>query len=254
MADISDAYSKAVASGEKKIKQLNQSPERYVMSAVLAGAYLTIVGFVFWSIRQYFGADPSGRLISSLFFGVGLSVIIFTGTELFTSNNMYMTISTMERKTSWADTVRLWVVCWLGNFAGAALVALLLWAAHVTAGIGHDHALMDGARHKMEGTAGDIFFKGILANWIVCLAAWVNLNLKEEIARFMAIILVVFIFLYLAFEHSIANMGTFSIALFADPSLPLADIGHNLLWATLGNIVGGAVGLGLTSWVMNRGK
>lgn len=254
MVDLCDAYGKAIASGEKKVQQLKQSPERYILSAVLAGAYLTIVGFVFWNIRQYFGAEPAGRLISSLFFGVGLSIIIFTGTELFTSNNMYMAISSLARKTSWGDSVRLWIVCWLGNFAGAALVAALLWAAHVTTGIGPDHALMDGARHKMEGTAGDIFVKGILANWIVCLAAWVNLNLKEEVARFMAIILVVFIFLYLAFEHSIANMGTFSIALFADPSLPVAAIAHNLLWATLGNIVGGAVGLGLTSWAMYRTK
>jgi len=247
-----DPYAKALSSAEKKVKQITYTPSRYLLQAVLAGAYLSIVCFVFWGLRQSFGADPAGKLISSLFFGVGLNIIIFTGAELFTSNNMYMTISTLARRTTVADTARLWTLCWLGNLAGSILVAAVLYGAGVIQAMPSDHALFAGAHHKMESSSAEIFFKGILANWIVCLAVWVNLNLKEEIARLTAVILVVFIFLYLGFEHSIANMGTFAVALFADPNLPLAPIAHNLFWATFGNIIGGGVGLGLTAWLMNK--
>jgi nitrite transporter NirC len=120
-------------------------------------------------------------------------------------------------------------------------MAALLYAAHALEAMPVDHAILAGARHKIEMGATEIFFKGIFANGIVCLAVWLNLQLRNESAKLFETILVIFIFLYLGFEHSIANMGTFSIALMADPSLSLAGIGHNLLWSTLGNIVGGAM-------------
>lgn len=250
--DSPSAYEKTTAAAGKKLALLGTSPGRYAMQATLAGAYLTIIGFLYWSIRNSFGyANPTGQVISGLFFGVGLSVIIFTGAELFTSNNMYLTVATLERRNSWAATLRLWSVCWVFNFAGAIAVALLLAAAG-SADLPSGHALFEGVHHKIEASSWHIFTKGILANWIVCLAVWVNNNLKEEIARLAAIILVVFIFLFLGFEHSIANMGYFAVAYLADPTLPLAGLGRDLLFATLGNIVGGAVGLGLTSWVVHR--
>lgn len=247
-----DPFAKALTSAEKKVDLLNQSVLRYNLSSLQAGAYLTIVGVVFWTMRESFGDVPLGRLVSSLFFGVGLSTIVFTGTELFTSNNFYLAVSSLMGKTKWLDALRLWVVCWVANFAGAILVALLLFGAGLVASFVPDHALMEGARHKMEMPAREIFFKGILANWIVCLAVWVNLHLKEDSARLAAIILIVFIFLYLGFEHSIANMGVFAIAFMADSSLPLVGMAHNLLWSTLGNIVGGAVGMGWVVWLMQE--
>lgn len=245
-------YKKCVEAGELKSLLLEQNGGGYVLRALLAGAYLTIIGFAFWAIRQTFGADPSGRMISSLFFGVGLSIIVFTGTELFTSNNMYLTASTLARRTSWAQTIRLWSVCYLGNLAGAIFVAALLLGAGAIAAMPGTHALFEGAQHKIDQTAQIIFFKGILANWIVCLAVWVNLHLKEEMARFMAIILIVFVFLILGFEHSIANMGTFAVAYLGNPDFNISGAAHNLLWSTLGNIVGGAVGVALPAWMLNK--
>lgn len=248
----SDVLEKAVAAGTKKYELLSHSFPRYCLSSLLAGAYLTIVGFVFWSIRDAYGTDPSGRLISSLFFGVGLSIIVFTATELFTSNNFYLTLSTLAGRTNWQQTARLWAVCWVGNFAGAIIIAFLLFGTGILSSLNADHALMVGASHKINLSSSEIFFKGILANWIVCLAVWVNLQMKEDISRLMSIILIVFIFLYLGFEHSIANLGLFSIAYMADPSLPLAGMAHNLFFSTLGNIVGGACGLGLPIWLMRE--
>jgi nitrite transporter NirC len=248
-----DPFAKALTSATKKLDFLNRSFLRYSLSSLQAGVYLTIVGVVFWTMRESFDGAPLGRLISSLFFGVGLSTIVFTGTELFTSNNFYLAVSSLMKKTRWSDALRLWSVCWIGNFAGAILIALLLWGAGLV-DLAPNHALMAGARHKIEMPANEIFFKGFLANWVVCLAVWVNLHLKEDIARFAAIILIVFIFLYLGFEHSIANMGVFAIAFMADSSFPLTGAAHNLVWSTLGNIVGGALGMGGVVWLMQETK
>jgi nitrite transporter NirC len=86
-----------------------------------------------------------------------------------------------------------------GNLAGAILVALLLVGAGSLSQLPPDHALFDGALHKAHQTGSVIFFKGILANWIVCLAVRVALRCKEEVAKILVLIFIVFIFVYLGF-------------------------------------------------------
>ena len=236
---------KSATSGYKKSTLLEQDPARYILRSVLAGMYLSIVVLVFWSITNNMSDPTVGKLLGSAFFGVGLSIIIFTNSELFTSNNMYMAVSSAEGRTSWGQTAKLWTVCWLGNLVGAVLLALLLSGAGVLNDLPPEHALYSGALHKAHQTAMVIFFKGILANWVVCLAVWVSLQMKEDIAKLVALILIVFIFLYLGFEHSIANMGTFSMSLLGHGTLTLGDAAFNLLFSTAGNIVGGALFVGL---------
>jgi nitrite transporter NirC len=124
------------------------------------------------------------------------------------------------------------------------LLAFLFQAAGVFSSFPRDHLLFSGAIHKAHQLASHLFWKGVLANWIVCLAVWVALRLKEEIAKTFAIILVVFTFLYLGFEHSIANMGTFCFAILGGGDLTVSDTVKNLVLTTLGNLVGGSVLVG----------
>jgi nitrite transporter len=93
--------------------------------------------------------------------------------------------------------------------------------------------------------------KVILANWIVCLAVRIALRCKEEIAKILVLILVVFIFVYLGFEHSIANMGTFSMAILGGGALTVGEALHNLFYSTLGNVVGGVLLVGLPFTYLN---
>ena len=236
---------KAADTGARKIKMLENDPSRYMLRSFGAGMFLSIVVFVFWVLMQNLQDISIGKVIASAFFGVGLTGIVFTNAELFTSNNMYLTVSSAEGRTSWRQTVLLWVACYFGNFAGAVFIALLLYGAGSLGDLPADHALFTGALHKAHQTGQVIFIKGILANWIVCLAVRIALRCKEEVAKIMILVLVIFIFVYLGFEHSIANMGTFSMAILGGGALTLGDAWHNLLYSTLGNVVGGVLLVGL---------
>src|SRR3974377_2561871 len=130
---------KAADAGGGKIILLQDDPLRYMLRAVGAGMGLTLVVFVFWVLKQNLHDIAMGAVIASSFFGVGLMIIVFTNTELFTSNNMYLTVSSAEGRTSWRQAVLLWVACYFGNFAGAILVALLLAGAGSLA-LPPDHA------------------------------------------------------------------------------------------------------------------
>jgi len=240
--------------GQAKVTMLQETPIKYWLRAILAGMYLTIVGLVYWSLLHNMSDPAVGKVLGSLFFGVGLTVIVFTNSELFTSNNMYLSISSFHHKTSWRQTAYVWSICYLGNLIGAIIIALLLVGAGVLDYLPVDHALYKAALSKARQPASVLFFKGIFANWIVCLAVWVAFKLQEEIAKLFAMILIVFIFLYLGFEHSIANMGTFAMSLLGHGELTLQEALYNLVFCTPGNIVGGALFIGTVYCFLNVPK
>jgi nitrite transporter NirC len=242
---------KAADAGFGKVNMLQDDPLRYMLRAVGAGMGLTLVVFVYWVLKQNLHDISIGAVIASGFFGVGLVIIVFTNTELFTSNNMYLTVSSVERRTNWKQAALLWISCYFGNLAGAILLALLLVGAGSLSQLPSDHVLFDGALEKARQAGGVIFFKGILANWIVYLAVRVALRCKEEVAKILILILIVFIFVYLGFEHSIANMGTFSMAILGGGTLTVGDALHNLLYSTAGNVVGGVLLVGLPFTYLN---
>jgi nitrite transporter len=242
---------KTANAGFSKASLLQDDPLRYMLRAIGAGMALTLVVFVYWVLKQNLHDISIGAVIASGFFGVGLMIIVLTNTELFTSNNMYLTVSSAEGRTSWRQTVLLWICCYFGNLLGAVLVALLLAAAGSISQLPPDHALYDGALRKAQQAGSIIFFKGVFANWIVCLAVRIALRCKEEVAKILVLISVVFIFVYLGFEHSIANMGTFSIAMLGGSALTVGDALHNLLYSTAGNVVGGVLLVGLPFTYLN---
>ena len=246
-----DHVKKAADAGVSKAVLLQEDPLRYMLRAVGAGMGLTLIVFVFWVLKHNLHDISIGAVIASGFFGVGLMIIVFTNTELFTSNNMYLTVSSAEGRTSWRQTTILWMLCYLGNLAGAILLAALLVGAGSLGQLPPDHALFDGALHKAHQAGSVIFFKGILANWIVCLAVRVALRCKEEVAKILVLILIVFTFVYLGFEHSIANMGTFSMAILGGGTLTVSEALHNLLYSTAGNVLGGVVLVGLPFTYLN---
>jgi nitrite transporter NirC len=75
----------------------------------------------------------------------------------------------------------------------------------------------------------------------------VALRCNEEIAKILVLILIVFIFVYLGFEHS----RTFSMAILGGGALSLGEALHNLLYSTLGNVVGGVLLVGLPFTYLN---
>lgn len=235
---------KAVDSGESKAKMLARTPQLFLLRSVLAGLYLSLIVMVYWALLQGLQSSPFGKVFAAAFFGVGLSIIVFTQAELFTSNCFYMAISSLTQRTTWKQAVVVWGASWLGNLVGALLLAVIFQRAAVLAALPEDHLLFSGAIHKARQAAEVLFWKGALANWIVCLAVWMALRLKEEIAKITTIILVVFTFLYLGFEHSIANMGTFTFAILGGGALRVAEAARNLFWSTLGNLVGGGLFVG----------
>ncbi len=68
-----------------------------------------------------------------------------------------------------------------------------------------------------------------------------------------AMMLFVFCFFISGYEHSVANMCTFAIALVLDHpgTVSVAGVIHNLVPVTLGNLVGGVLLMGVMYYSVN---
>ncbi|MGG1674581.1 formate/nitrite transporter family protein [Neobacillus sp. NRS-1170] len=234
----------------KKKKILDESVIKYLIRAALSGIY---IGFgIMLSFRLGEGFfdihSPVASLMTSIFFGIALVLIIYGGSELFTGNTMYFTVSTLNKQTSWKDTLQNWIACYTGNLIGAVFFALLVLYSGIFSTLDNSQLLMETAAHKMEYSTMELFFRAILCNWVVCLAVWIPMHVKGDGGKIAVMMLLVFAFVASGFEHSVANMVTFSLALILPhpDTITLAGAFHNLIPVTIGNIIGGGLFVGGT--------
>ncbi|WP_070121044.1 formate/nitrite transporter family protein [Bacillus marinisedimentorum] len=243
-----EAIEKITVLASKKADLLNQNPLQYIMRAVLAGIYISFAVIVSFRLGDTFyqAQSPFTPLMSGISFGIALMLIIWGGAELFTGNTMYFTVAALRKKTGAADLLKNWFFCYSGNFLGVTFFAGLFVMTGLFAAIGPDHMMMDVVETKMNLTASELFFRAILCNWLVCLAIWIPMQAKGDGAKLAMTILLVFAFFVSGYEHSIANMSLFTLALMLPhpETISVAGMVHNLVPVTLGNIVGGGVFVG----------
>ena len=239
---------KAINYALKKKETLDDSFFRYFVKAILAGIYIGFALMLCYRLAQPFFDihSPATYMMTSLFFGLALVLISYGGGELFTGNTMAFAMSTLSGATSWKDTIYNWVSTYFGNLVGALFFALLIYYSGLFSLVPKTTWLMDVANSKMSATTVELFVRGILCNWLVCLAIWIPMNVKGDVGKIIATLLIVFAFMISGYEHSVANMALFSIALIVPhpETITLANALHNLIPVTIGNIVGGAFFVG----------
>ncbi|NYF24424.1 formate/nitrite transporter family protein [Sporosarcina sp. JAI121] len=240
-----------------KVNQLQTSKSRYLTLTMMAGFFLGFGIILIFTIGGLLGPTnfAGTKLIMGITFGIALSLVLMAGADLFTSNNMIMTIGTLTKKTTWYETIQIWTFSYLGNFAGAILVAALFFYSGLASGDTADY-INTAASAKMNTPFVELLIRGILCNILVCLAVWCAFKLKEETAKLIMIFWCLFAFITSGFEHSIANMTLLSIALMVPhpETVSLAGLAANLVPVTIGNIIGGAVFIGAAYWFANSEK
>jgi len=237
--------------------------------AVLAGAFVAF-GSMF-SIVVSAGADgvlPYGviRLLGGLVFSLGLILVIVGGAELFTGNTL-MVMACASGKVLVGEVLRAWGVVYVGNFLGGVGIAVLVY---LSAGYGHGGGAVGlEALASADGKASlstlQALVHGILANVLVCLAVWLCFSARTTTDKILAIVPPVAAFSAAGFEHSIANMYSLTFALLTKlaapavfwdainrtpstfPHLAMVASLTNLLWVTVGNMIGGML-VGITYW------
>jgi nitrite transporter len=235
-----------------KMNWLCRHPLGYFLLAALAGIYVGFGIVLIFAIGAPLLAvnSPIAKLAMGASFGIALSLVIFAGSELFTGNNMIMMVGMLRRTVSPAALVAVWLVSFAGNLAGSLALAWLVAKSGVLGAAPHLAIIEKTAATKMSLPFGTLLVRGILCNWLVCLAVWCAIRVKSDSAKLILIFWCLFAFIAAGFEHSVANMTLLGIALFQPHAAAVSTAGfvHNLVPVTLGNIIGGALFVGAAYW------
>lgn len=240
--------------------------------AVMAGVFIAL-GAVFFTYVIHDSTLSVGltKLIGGFVFSLGLILVIITGAELFTGNNLIV-MAVISRKITLGQLLNNWGIVFTGNFVGSLIVVFLIlltgmWTAG-NASVGVTALALANA--KVDLTFWQALSKGILCNILVCLAVYLCFSGRSVTDKILAILFPITAFVALGFEHSVANMYFIPAGLLLknSPQVLAAaqdmlggvpDLSNltmygflvdNLLPVTFGNIIGGTIFVGLAHWFL----
>ena len=250
-----EEINKLSAAAEVKSKFLRKSPLKYLLSAGLAGMYVGFGILLIFTIGGLLSQAESSvvRIIMGISFGIALSLVIMAGSELFTGNNMIMTIGNMEKKVTIRESMNIYLISFIGNLLGSVLISYLF----VLSGLaqGSTAIFMAKVAHtKVTLPWSELLVRGILCNILVCLAIWCSFKMKEETGKLIMVFWCLFAFITTGFEHSVANMTLLSTVLIMPTLEGVAVTGflYNISLVTIGNFIGGALFVGLPYWYISQ--
>ncbi|MFD4725411.1 formate/nitrite transporter family protein [Streptomyces seoulensis] len=258
---LPDALDEQSTASRAKVSQLRR-PGRYLLLSCLAGAYVGVAGVLLITVTGPLGAahSPWTKLIQGVVFGVALILVVFAGSELCTGNVLTMTQGVLRRRVSVLGAAGVIGFSFLGNLIGSVVFAWIVHRAGVLDVVAvpgkpaPGSALLTGMlTAKTHESAEALFFRGVLCNFLVCLALWTAGRTRSDGAKIALIFWCLLAFIGSGFEHVVANMTYFSLGLFAHvPGVTVAAFARDLLFVGLGNLVGGGLLVGAAYAVVAR--
>ena len=244
------------------IAKTQMDAPRVFVLAIMAGMQIGLGALFMTFVKADLSLSfAAASVLGGLCFSLGLICVIVAGSELFTGNTL-MVAAAMDKKIPWSALWKNWGLVLLGNLLGS----LILVGIIVGAGVWNTQAgentigaqMMTIAASKVSLSPAQIFFRGIGCNFLVCLAVWMAFAGKTVIDKIFTTIFPVMAFVALGFEHCVANMYFLPMGVIASQSgfsaAPLSwlDAAYNIVIATIGNTVGGAIFVGLLYWFAYR--
>jgi formate/nitrite transporter FocA (FNT family) len=186
------------------------------------------------------GTSNTAQIISRMFYPVGFIVVILGRSQLFTENTLYPVALVLAEKREFWNTLRLWAAVLPANVAGAFCFAML---AARTSGLAPDivDALSQLGANAIAHPSAQVFWSGVIAGWIIALAAWIVSGSHSITGSVMVIWMLMFLVGLGNFAHCVATTCEIFVTVLTNHA-PWTAFTTWIFPAVSGNICGG-VGL-----------
>jgi nitrite transporter NirC len=221
---------------------------------MLAGSYIGVAVVLMSAVAGPLlaASSPWTKLIEGAIFGVALTLCVFAGAELSTGNMMTAIQGVFARRINVGGALALIVGSFVGNLIGSVVFSWIVDVSGVLTAGAEPGKLAPAAaliaslvKAKTAESVGALFFRGVLCNFLVCLAVWAAARTRSDGAKLALIWWCLLAFVASGFEHVVANMTTFSLGLFLGvKGATIGAFAKNLLFVGLGNLVGGGLLVG----------
>ncbi|MBY2476293.1 formate/nitrite transporter family protein [Clostridioides difficile] len=226
------------------IKKANISTQNAILLGLFGGAFIGLGALGSIIVSQTFGKiDPGvASFLSAMVFPVGLMLVVVAGAELFTGNTL-MLIPLMDKKITLGKMLRNWGLVYFANLVGSILLVALVFYSSTLTGDAATKAIAV-AEAKVNSTIVSMFLKAILCNILVVLAVWMATASQDVVSKLTSCWTVIMLFVLCGFQHSVANMFFIPMGMALGANITMVQFITNLVFVTLGNIVGGSIIVG----------
>lgn len=252
------------------VAKANLPLAKMILLGMMAGAFIAFGGAAS-SVAAHGVADVGlARSIAGAIFPVGLMLVVFTGSELFTGNSL-MIMAVIDKKITLLKMIRNLVVVYFANFIGALIIDALVFLSGQFdfSGGGLGAYTIKVALAKTSIAPVTAVISGILCNILVCLAIVLAGTAKDSIGRIFGIFFPIAAFVVCGFEHCVANMFYIPAGMLAATNTAYvqkaqelygitaqqcSSLTHfagteSLLFVTIGNIIGGVLFVGVVLYM-----
>jgi formate transporter len=249
----SDFVGKMIDAGEAKVFM---STRDTVIRAYMAGAILALAA----AFAVTISVETGQPLVGALLFPVGFCMLYLLGFDLLTGVFTLVPLAWIDKRpgVTLKGILRNWTLVFVGNFAGALTVALMM-AVILTFGftvapneVGEQLGTIGTSRtvgYADHGAAGmlTLFIRGVLCNWMVSTGVVAAMMSTSVSGKVIAMWMPILVFFYMGFEHSVVNMFLFPSGLMLGGDFSIVDyFVWNEIPTVVGNLVGGLTFVGLT--------
>lgn len=225
----------------------------FFLASMLAGIYIGFGILLSFTVGSLLAGQSVSKLAMGAVFGIALSLVIIAGAELFTGNNFILGVGLFRRSITFKDALIVWTYCWIGNVVGAILLAVLFHYSGLQSGPVAE-LLAKATETKMHLGIVPLIGRAFLCNMLVCLAVWSGFQCKSESGKLIMCFWCLLAFFTIGFEHSVANMTVLTAGVL-DPqgaNISLVGWSYNLFWVTVGNMLGGILGIAYPYYMMAK--
>lgn len=215
---------------------------------MMAGFIISIIAVFVLMVKATFAPDLGSGLVNmigAITFSFALVLILFTNSELLTSNFMYFTVGLYYRLIRPIRVFKIFMLCFFGNLIGAFVLFGLMRFSDI---LSPEMLTLLGKtiETKTSYTFQNIFIRAIFANFFINITLVIAMQIDDIFAKMFVMMFGVTIFAFMGYEHVIYNACLFVGGLFYQTeSLTLVPALKNIVAAFLGNYVGGGLIIGL---------
>ena len=227
-------------------EELRRSSHGLAFSGVAGGLTMGLTGLSVAIAQSTLGPGTSHEFIAHLFYPLGFIAVIIGRAQLFTENTLYPVILVLDEHRHVGNMLRLWAIVLGSNILGALLFAAL--AVRTPAlNPGYRQELIALGMSALAASTAFVFWSGVFGGWLIALVAWMVSASHWTIGQVAIIWLVTFIVGLGHFAHCIATSGEILSAVVGGVA-PVTMYLHWIVFATLGNIVGGVMIVSLLNY------
>ncbi len=255
------------------IAKANLPLVKMILLGIMAGAFIALGGVASNVAVHNIENVGLARTLAGAIFPVGLMLVVFTGSELFTGNCLMLT-ALLDKKIKALQIIRNLVVVYFSNLVGALIIDLLVFYSgqfnYSAGGLGAYTIKVALAKTTLDPATAIV--SGILCNILVCLAIIMAGAAKDVTGKILAIFFPIWAFVICGFEHCVANMFYIPAGMLAATNpdyVKTAGTLYNItpeqctslthfngiesfLFVTIGNVIGGMVCVALIYYMAHK--